>query len=605
MSSRFNLKKYLFTPLLIGLYASLFFTLLNSPTSYAADMRKFNASNIMDDTVMVNKNALNEKQIQAFLDNKNTCKTNPKNPNGLVTINAAKTEATYTSNGITYRYYMNNGKFVCLADQKFNGESAAQIIYRAAQDYNINPQALIVLLEKEQGLITDNWPNYNIQYRSATGYGCPDTAACDTQYYGFKNQVRNAANFFRAHLNNNPCWSKPHIPGVKKAYWTPKGSCNGSEAINDGVKFHPNNACGVTPVNIKNRATAALYSYTPYQPNQAALNAGYGTGNNCSSYGNRNFWGLFTDWFGSTYINFVKLDEPRWIQVKNTTLKYDPATGEGIPSTSIDSGTQLKFTTKIFIDGQWLLRTEWDTSNGFSRGIPLADLVAIDYQSFDEPRWMRLPAATKKLNPITGGLVSQAVEKDTVAYFTSKIQVNGEWYFRTKWSTDRGISEAFPASTTTELSMGKMETNRWMRASRDTYAQNTASGYLQSTGVKVIQGSDIYFNGKIMINGEWYLHARNSTGLETGLYQLRDFHDIDLRFIPLESPRALKVTTNLRKQHPQTDEIIGIDYPGIPTGTILEFDTKILIGGEWLLRTKYDTQHNHTRAIPFSRLDHI
>lgn len=75
------------------------------------------------------------------------------------------------------------------------GRSAAQIIYDAAQQHQINPQVLIVLLQKEQGLVTDTWP-LNIQYRSATGYGCPDTAACDSQYYGLTNQLNWAAKMF-------------------------------------------------------------------------------------------------------------------------------------------------------------------------------------------------------------------------------------------------------------------------------------------------------------------------------------------------------------------------------------------------------------------------
>lgn len=50
---------------------------------------------------------------------------------------------------------------------------------------------------------------------------------------------------------------------------------------------------------IRNQATASLYNYTPYQPNAAALAAGYGTGDACSSYGNRNFWNYFSDWFGN------------------------------------------------------------------------------------------------------------------------------------------------------------------------------------------------------------------------------------------------------------------------------------------------------------------
>ena len=49
-----------------------------------------------------------------------------------------------------------------------------------------------------------------------------------------------------------------------------------------------------------NQATANVYYYTPYQPNSTALAAGYGTGDSCSAYGNRNFYNYFTDWFGST-----------------------------------------------------------------------------------------------------------------------------------------------------------------------------------------------------------------------------------------------------------------------------------------------------------------
>ena len=121
----------------------------------------------------------------------------------------------------------------------------------------------------------DKYPN-NIQYRSATGYGCPDTAACDTKYYGFKNQVRNAAALFHQVLSGG--WSNYHVG-------------------NNQIAYHPNGACGSSTVYIENLATAALYRYTPYQPNSAALNWGSDA---CSSYGNRNFYHYFTEWFGST-----------------------------------------------------------------------------------------------------------------------------------------------------------------------------------------------------------------------------------------------------------------------------------------------------------------
>ena len=45
---------------------------------------------------------------------------------------------------------------------------------------------------------------------------------------------------------------------------------------------------------VQNRATATLYTYTPYQPNAASLAAYPGEGDRCSRYGNRNFFRMFT-----------------------------------------------------------------------------------------------------------------------------------------------------------------------------------------------------------------------------------------------------------------------------------------------------------------------
>jgi hypothetical protein len=66
------------------------------------------------------------------------------------------------------------------------------------------------------------------------------------------------------------------------------------------IGYNPSASCGGTNLNIQNYATAALYNYTPYQPNAASLAAGWGLGDGCSSYGNRNFFNYYTSWFGST-----------------------------------------------------------------------------------------------------------------------------------------------------------------------------------------------------------------------------------------------------------------------------------------------------------------
>jgi hypothetical protein len=191
--------------------------------------------------------------------------------------------------------------FTCLRDYSENGKSAAQIIYDASQEFAINPQVLIVLLQKEQGLITDTWP-LSTQYKTATGYGCPDTAPCDTQYFGLTNQLRWSGRMFRAIMNASPTWYTPYVIG------------------NNYIQYNPDKSCGGSNVNIENRATQALYNYTPYQPNSGALNAGWGTAP-CGAYGNRNFYLYFTNWFGSIteQPSFSWLVESQQVSVNGNT----------------------------------------------------------------------------------------------------------------------------------------------------------------------------------------------------------------------------------------------------------------------------------------------
>ena len=249
---------------------------------------QFQAGRIIDDGVFYNSSAMTAGQIQTFLNSKlPTCDTNGTQPY------AGTTRASYgTSRGYPPPYtclkdykqaiptVVNGGSDLCKQSIVGGTKSAAQIIADVSRACGINPQVLLVLLQKEQSLVTDDWP-WSIQYRSATGYGCPDTAPCDSEFYGFFNQVYQAAKAYRRYEANPTQY-------------------NYRSGRNNTILWHPNASCGSSTVFIQNQATASLYIYTPYRPNAAALNNLYGTGDACSSYGNRNFWRMFNDWFGST-----------------------------------------------------------------------------------------------------------------------------------------------------------------------------------------------------------------------------------------------------------------------------------------------------------------
>ncbi|MFS0911411.1 FG-GAP repeat domain-containing protein [Microbacterium sp. 179-I 3D2 NHS] len=226
----------------------------------------FNAGNIMSDAVFTNKNSMSEAQIQAFFNGKvarcasgYTCLKDFRTTS--VTRPADKYCAGYTGAA---------------------NESAARIIYRAAQSCNINPQVLIVMLQKEQSLVTYTAPTPG-RFNIALGQGCPDDAPCDPQYVGFFHQIYGAARQMQIYMEGK--WFQYYAPGKT---WN--------------IRYDVELSCGSSPVYIANKATSALYYYTPYQPNAAALRAGWGEGDGCSAHGNRNFYNYFTEWFGSTQI---------------------------------------------------------------------------------------------------------------------------------------------------------------------------------------------------------------------------------------------------------------------------------------------------------------
>ena len=118
---------------------------------------------------------------------------------------------------------------------------------------------LLVLLQKEEGLITATQPSVS-KYTNATGFACPDTSPCNPAFSGFASQVYFAARQFQRYR-----------AGVIGSYHA--GVVNTIGYVPATAQYNNvNNArCGTAKVYIVNKATAALYDYTPYVPNAAAL----------------------------------------------------------------------------------------------------------------------------------------------------------------------------------------------------------------------------------------------------------------------------------------------------------------------------------------------
>ncbi len=186
-------------------------------------------------------------------------------------------------------------------------ETAARIIAKVAVACGISPKVLLVMLQKEQSLVTDDWPTAG-QYRAAMGAGCPDTAGCDPDQAGFFQQVYFAAWYLKRYAG--PPGTGPGTPYTSTFNAYAKFSSYAPGAYFN-ILYNPDPSCGTRSVYIRNQPTASLYTYTPYTPNAAALANLGGYGDGCSSYGNRNFWDYYYSWFGN----------PTGISPKNVTTQ--------------------------------------------------------------------------------------------------------------------------------------------------------------------------------------------------------------------------------------------------------------------------------------------
>ncbi len=159
----------------------------------------FDPGNIISDEEFFRSGSMSVEQIQAFLNQRN-----PDCREGFVCMKDY-TETTFSRDQTV----------LCQAYEGGENETAAQIINKVSTACGVSAEALLVLIQKEQSLVTLSAPSAT-RFERATGYACPDTAPCDERYFGFYNQVYNAAKQFKRY--SNP-------PGTSRFFtWFPVGT---------------------------------------------------------------------------------------------------------------------------------------------------------------------------------------------------------------------------------------------------------------------------------------------------------------------------------------------------------------------------------------------
>ncbi len=179
--------------------------------------------------------------------------------------------------------------------------TAAELISDASLAAGLNPQVVLVTLQKEQTLITGKFSGPQDLQRAldrALGFACPDEGGCSDIFLGFYFQL--FGNFdaadnryigmpaslmrsFNYQVGGIRVGRGPLVDVAGNAFGNgnrTRTSRKGDTIMVDNTEGPPNNAPRTQSVTLLNFATTALYRYTPHVYN-----------------GNYNFWRFFAAWF--------------------------------------------------------------------------------------------------------------------------------------------------------------------------------------------------------------------------------------------------------------------------------------------------------------------
>lgn len=263
----------------------------------------YNPSNLIDNPTLTDTSTMNAGQIQAFLSSEGSGLAN------LTDVEAC--DATIAP------YYGHCGDTI----------SAAQIIFDAANAYDINPRAILATLEKEQSLVTDPTPSSS-QVDCAMGYN-----SC-SGYVGFFTQVDNGAWALAYNYQGS-------LGTASWLSWSPGANfpCRNATSLYSAGLYAGNTVTfanpGGTPENVTlaNAATASLYCYTPY----------VGPYNVTGYSGSYNFVYYYQLWFGSTTVSTAYA----W-QFESQGLYTNSGLTQGYSGTpTVSPGTQFYGTVTI------------------------------------------------------------------------------------------------------------------------------------------------------------------------------------------------------------------------------------------------------------------
>ena len=275
--------------------------------------------------------------------------------------------------------------------------TAAELIYDAGTKFGLNPQILLVILQKEQSLIAGSFNTETSLQRAldrALGFGCPDYEGCGEIFLSFYRQIFGSfdaegnrwlgasASLMKSFMTEIGGIRVGRGPGTDSSGNTFGRPVVRTSRVGDTITLD-NTLGGYSgisqnqTVTLGNFATAALYRYTPHVYN-----------------GNYNFWKFYSLWF--------KYPNGTIIQRMGDTQQY-----------VIDNGTKRPFSA--FVAAQ--------------RKLNLANVIMVSQTEFDSY------ITEKPMPPLEGTLVKGDLEAAVyIIQDSSKHPISGPVFAQRKLS---------------------------------------------------------------------------------------------------------------------------------------------------------------------------
>ncbi|MFZ1382248.1 MAG: hypothetical protein WAS54_05600 [Scrofimicrobium sp.] len=273
------------------------------------------------------------------------------------------------------------------------------IIDRAAKACGLNPQVILVTLQKEQSGLTQ--PKTDAVWAKAMGAGCPDNSGCDAAQAGFAKQIYYGAEKL-ATYKINATWEQYILAFQNKQSVT---VANNTAA-----------ACGSQTFKLDNYATASLYMYTPY--------VGNGTGNSCPAIGQKMFWDLMNRYFPNTQETMFG-----WVQVGSTKYYFDPNTGRPWSGWLTEGGK------RYYLHSDGSAHTGWGNVSGQLYYFDPSTAAA-------RTGWVRIGTTDYYFNPTTGALENGALSAKGAAIANAAKSQVGVAIGECTWVVARALESA-------------------------------------------------------------------------------------------------------------------------------------------------------------------